>query len=139
METFVDDLSRAIAAPPERTWAAIVAVVGRLSLASPLASALACVPGAASESWAGRPGESVVGFAVTRADPPRRLELHGHHRFASYTLVFELTEQRLHARTFADFPGLTGRLYRALVIGSGGHHWAVQSMLRAVARRAERS
>ena len=69
---------------------------------------------------------------------PSRLRLAGHHRFASYALVFEVesigAHTTLRARTFAKFPGVLGRLYRAAVIGSGGHAVVVRWMLRSVAR-----
>ncbi len=38
----------------------------------------------------------------------------------------------LSARTYADFPGVGGRVYRALVVGSGAHVLAVRRMLRSV-------
>ena len=52
--------------------------------------------------------------------PHTRLELRGRHRFARYVLVFHLDETgadttHLRARTYAEFPGLRGRAYRALV------------------------
>jgi len=36
----------------------------------------------------------------------------------------------LRARTEAAFPGLLGRLYRAAVIGSGGHRLVARRLLR---------
>jgi hypothetical protein len=44
---------------------------------------------------------------------------------------------RLSAETRAEFPGRSGSAYRALVIGTRGHVLAVNSILRAVRRRAE--
>jgi hypothetical protein len=41
------------------------------------------------------------------------------------------------AETRAAFPGLQGRAYRALVIGTRGHVLAVRRLLRAVKARAE--
>jgi hypothetical protein len=49
-------------------------------------------------------------------------------------LPFDLDGGRLHARTQAAFPGLRGRLYRAAVIGSGGHRIITRRLLRQVAR-----
>jgi hypothetical protein len=34
------------------------------------------------------------------------------------------------------FPGLHGRLYRLLVIGSGGHGVATRHILRSISRKA---
>lgn len=42
------------------------------------------------------------------------------------------------AVTYARFAGLHGRIYRALVIGSGGHALATRRMLRSIKRVAER-
>ncbi len=71
------------------------------------------------------------------------LALEGQHRFSRYGLVFRLEETKdertlLRAETRAEFPGLKGRVYRALVIGTRGHVMVVNRMLRAVRRRAER-
>ena len=79
------------------------------------------------------------GFAVAYVVPNQQLTLAGRHRFARYKLVFELAdaaagETLLTARTYAAFPGLLGRIYRALVIGTRGHVVAVRRMLRSVRR-----
>ncbi|MBA0045330.1 hypothetical protein [Mycobacteroides sp. LB1] len=82
-----------------------------------------------------------AGFAVDGIEPEQRLSLAGQHRFSRYELVFELGETRdggtqLRAQTYADFPGLRGRIYRALVIGTRGHVLATNYILRSVKRRA---
>ncbi len=43
---------------------------------------------------------------------------------------------RVRARTYAAFPGVTGRAYRALVIGSGAHRIVTRRLLSRVASRA---
>ena len=58
-----------------------------------------------------------------------------------YALTFELDATgtaccTLRAQSWAEFPGLSGRAYRALVIGTRGHRLVVGLMLRRVARRA---
>jgi hypothetical protein len=73
-------------------------------------------------------------------EPRRSLALRGRHRFAEYELRFELEpssagQTRLRAETSADFHGLKGRVYRALVIGTGGHRVAVGRILTRVSRR----
>ena len=65
----------------------------------------------------------------------------GRHRFSHYRLVFELVdaaddETHLSARTYAEFPGLRGRVYRALVIGTRLHVLATNQILRSVRRAA---
>jgi hypothetical protein len=86
-------------------------------------------------------GDSIPGFSVAESRFPTRLALRGEHRFSRYALVFELEAAgaagcTLSARSWAEFPGLAGRGYRAMVIGTGGHRLAVRRMLRMVARRS---
>jgi hypothetical protein len=87
-------------------------------------------------------GSTLPGFTVIRADPDKELALSGHHRFSAYALIFRLVadERRttLSAETRAEFPGVGGRVYRGLVIGTGGHVLVVRALLRATRRRAER-
>jgi hypothetical protein len=81
------------------------------------------------------------GFRLDEATPPVRLALNGRHPFSVYRLVFELVpaldqsgaRTELRALTWAAFPGIHGRIYRALVIGSGGHRVVVRRMLRRIA------
>jgi len=80
------------------------------------------------------------GFELADEVEGERLALTGRHRFARYRLVFELDAQpgnatRLAVLSFAAFPRARGRLYRALVIGTGGHVLAVRHMLRTIQRR----
>ncbi|KQH80374.1 MULTISPECIES: hypothetical protein [Mycobacterium] len=113
---YIDEHAIAIHASPEQTWAALLAKTCR-DPADP-----STVP---------------FGFTLEEATPPRRLALKGRHPFAAYRLVYELDPAadgvRLRALTFAEFPGLRGRVYRALVIGSGGHRIVVRHLLRRVA------
>jgi hypothetical protein len=89
------------------------------------------------------PSTVPFGFVLDEAAEPRRLALKGRHPFAIYRWVFELDDEvartRLRALTWAAFPGLHGKVYRALVIGSGGHRVAVRWTLKRVARTAERA
>jgi hypothetical protein len=83
-----------------------------------------------------------LGFVLDEAVPPSRLSLKGRHPFSVYNLIFELVETprstEVRAVTLAAFPGIHGRLYRALVIGSGGHRIVVRRMLARIAAAAER-
>jgi hypothetical protein len=76
----------------------------------------------------------VPGFRVVEAESGRRLALRGRHRFSNYALTFVLDGDRLRAQTHATFPGVLGWLYRAAVIGSGGHRLVTRRLLRQVAR-----
>jgi hypothetical protein len=91
---------------------------------------------------AGEEGSTIVGFRVMRSVPGSALALAGRHRFSGYELIFEIDDlggdrSRLRAITRAEFPGMRGRLYRVLVIGSRLHVRAVRAILAAVRRSAE--
>jgi hypothetical protein len=80
-------------------------------------------------------------FSLEEATPPKRLALPGQHPFSVYKLVFELADEgpqrtRLRALTWADFPGVSGKAYRALVIGTGIHRVAVRLLLERIAAAA---
>jgi hypothetical protein len=141
----VDEHVHVVAAPPQRTWDAVVAVVGGTpTVPGALAAAWGLEHRARRGDWAGpTPGDTVPGFGVAQADPPWTLTLDGSHRFSRYEIRFALEpvdagHTRLRARTAAAFPGPLGLGYRLLVIGSGGHGVVVRRMLARVARRAER-
>jgi hypothetical protein len=81
------------------------------------------------------------GFELAEEIEGERLALVGRHRFARYRLVFDLDVEPSDATTlsvlsFAAFPGARGRLYRGLLMGTGGHVLAVRHMLRTIQRRA---
>jgi hypothetical protein len=141
---YIDEHSITIEATPERTWELLVGMLGRLgsSVPRPMNRTLGLQPPTRSGSWRGdaQPGDSIPGFGITESEPPKRLELRRGHRFSSYALIFQLEpgkqgKTKLSAQTWAAFPGVTGKLYRAMVIGSRGHRVAVWHMLRQVATR----
>lgn len=88
--------------------------------------------------------ETIVGFQVAQAHRPTLIMLDGEHRYARYTLTLHIkpiadgSASRLIATTRACFPGPAGRRYRRLVIGTGGHVFAVRRLLWTIRRRAER-
>ena len=129
--SFVDEHRRRVGATPERTWDAVMQFV-RDRLTRPAPAAFAAL-------WRLEP---TSGFAVVEENAPRRLALRGRHRFSRYELAFDVDPGpdgvTLVARTSAVFPGVAGRAYRALVIGSGAHRLLVRRMLKHIARSAER-
>jgi hypothetical protein len=138
---FVDVHQVVVDAPADAVWRALTR---RSPSPGPAAGALARVLGAEPRRTSGEPftpGATIPGFRVAAADPGRRVRLTGRHRFSRYALEFTLVEgpggTTLSARTSAAFPGLRGRTYRLVVIGSGAHRVLVRRMLRGVARRAQ--
>ncbi len=122
---FIDRISIEIDAPAATAWSALVDSVAKVS--RPKASLSV--------------GATLPGFSVVRLSEPTDLGLAGSHFFARYTLDAEISaindrRCRLSATTHAAFPGLKGTLYRALVIGSGGHVVVVNQLLRIIKRRA---
>jgi hypothetical protein len=148
MERFpcIDEHSIVIAETRERVWG-VLATTLRKDLGRtapiPLTRLLRLMPAESHGDWRGTPnsGDALPGFVVAEIHAPERLALRGQHRFSSYALVFELDATSaasctLRAQTWAEFPGLTGRAYRALVIGTGGHRLVVRRLLRNIAHRA---
>ena len=129
---FVDEHHRHVGATAERTWAAVAEFVRR-RLTRPAPAAFVAL-------WRLEP---TSGFEIAEETAPRHLALQGHHRFSRYELAFDLEAGprgvELTARTSAEFPGVAGRVYRGLVIGSGAHRLVVRRMLRQIARSAERA
>jgi hypothetical protein len=129
---YIDEHRTHVGASPERTWDAVVRLARGL-LAHPAPVAFVAL-------WRLEPAS---GFAVAEETAPRHLALRGRHRFSRYELAFDVAPSQdgvtLSARTSAVFPGIAGRAYRALVIGSGGHRIIVRRMLAQIARSAERA
>jgi hypothetical protein len=125
---YVDEHAIRIAASRELVWAALqryVATSLRIAEGNPLARILGTQPRA--------------GFEIAECAPVERLTLTGHHRFSRYMLTFELTDAaegmtQLRAQTYAEFPGVGGHVYRALVIGTRAHLVTTNHILRSVRR-----
>ncbi len=134
---YIDEHSQQIDAPVDAVWTALMKVLHRaMGGSARFARILGCDPAQGTTEFAGRLGEAVPGFRIVEAEPGRRLALRGRHRFSRYTLTFVLDGNQLRAQTHAAFPGILGRLYRAVVIGSGGHRILTRRLLRQVARAA---
>jgi hypothetical protein len=143
----VDEHSVAVEAAPQVVWDAMLHVVEQ-SFSSSWAAAVARVLGCRDVAAFGpRPlvvGSAFPGFHVASADALREVELAGCHRFSRYALIFRLDELangrvQLRAETRAEFPGVLGKIYRAMVIGTGGHVLVVKRLLASAKRRAERA
>jgi hypothetical protein len=113
---YIDEHATTVAANPADTWSALLRVLCR----DPH-----------------DPTTVPFGFVLDEATAPERFALKGRHWFAVYQLIFTLREARVGTRlageTWAAFPGLKGRAYRALVIGTGLHGVVVRGLLRRVA------
>ena len=132
-------------ASAEEVWAALPEAL-RAAFDRPWARRLArfleCRDQGSEGEFDAAPEETLAGFRVASADPPRQLALEGRHRFSRYRLTFDIESagavSRVRAVTHAEFPGLRGALYRAAVIGSGSHRIVTRRILKSIARRAER-
>jgi hypothetical protein len=100
---------------------------------------LAVLLGAVPSRAVGDPlavGSSIPGFTVVQSTRPERLVLTGRHRYAAYSLAFTVLDRgpgsgsRLIAASYAEFPGIVGWVYRALVIRSGAHEKVMRRLLR---------
>ncbi len=143
---YIDEHRIRVGAPPERVWVALQSVLrAQLDGSSgvPVKKLLGLHPAELRGDWSGmlHTGDSLPGFEVVEIQEPCRLALRGEHRFSRYALVFELdptgtADCTLRAQSWATFPGLAGKGYRAMVIGTGGHRLAVRHLLRSIAKRA---
>ncbi|OBI04212.1 hypothetical protein A5715_05720 [Mycolicibacter heraklionensis] len=123
---YIDEHTLRVDAPRDRVWKALQRYVDAMLRANernPLLVPLGLRPRA--------------GFAVAESVEPQRIVLAGQHRFSRYRLVFELTDEqagatRVHAHSYAAFPGLHGSVYRALVIGTRMHVVATNYLLRQI-------
>lgn len=143
----IDEHAIPVEAGPSVSWDALTEVVDA-SVSPGIGGRLARLLGCADVEVSGpRPlavGSSFPGFHVDTAERPLELALLGSHRFSRYALIFRLDElgkgrTRVRAETRAEFPGLKGRAYRAMVIGTRGHRVATRRLLNAIKRRAESS
>jgi hypothetical protein len=142
----IDEHSISIEADPDVTWEALLRVVEGSS-GSASTGRVARLLGCADTQRSGpRPlakGSTFPGFHVESAQRPRMLSLAGRHRFSNYALIFRLDEGGagrtvLRAETRAEFPGLEGSVYRALVIGTRGHVLVTRRLLRSAKQSAVR-
>jgi hypothetical protein len=142
----VDEHATVIAASVDEVWPALLESLDR-TFSRPVVSAYARIVGCEDATASGpRPlaeGAKIPGFRVGVAAPARELVLEGRHRFSSYVLTFQLDElgsgsSRLRAESRASFPGMAGRVYRLLVIGTGAHVFMVRRLLAGIRRRSER-
>lgn len=142
---FIDEHRRTVAAPPLATWEAVRSIVAKSM--DDLPRAFARVWGLEPTRADGRrpleSGSALPGFRVAEAAPGRSLRLEGRHRFSTYRLEFVVEDADngacVRACSYAAFPGVHGAVYRALVVGSGGHNLVMRRMLAVIARHAERT
>jgi hypothetical protein len=142
---WVDEHVSEVDAPASIVWPALLRTVERMTAGTAAPRYARAVGCADTESGGPRPlevGSTVPGFHVAELIPERLLLLRGSHHFSNYALSFRLEplggrRTRLLAETRAEFPGLEGGVYRALVIGTRMHVLVTRRVLRTVARRAE--
>jgi hypothetical protein len=141
----IDEHGVLVLAPRERVWEALLVTV-RNAFSGALTERTAKALGCSETERTGEPGRigsTIPGFVVARVIEPAVLALEGQHSFSRYGLIFSLgqpgeEETMLRAETRADFPGLKGKVYKTLVIGTHGHVVVVNRLLKKVKKRAER-
>ncbi|WP_406458739.1 hypothetical protein OG782_37040 [Streptomyces sp. NBC_00876] len=143
---FVDEHSVLVKASAADVWRALARAYGGGSSMSSVTGVYGHLVAAEPRRSGGEPlaaGSTLPGFAVAESVPERLVRFTGRHRYSRYALVFALAERPggtlLSARTYARFPGVAGRAYGRLVIGSGAHAALLTRQLYAVRRRAEGS
>jgi hypothetical protein len=139
---FVDEHVVDTPAAPAEVWRAVVATFEHQSAGAAQYARLVGADPLHATGTMPELGAAVAGFRVAEVHPGEMLLLTGRHRFSSYALQFVVQAHdgatRLHALTYATFPGLLGAAYRAVVITSGAHRLVVGRMLRGVVARASR-
>ena len=141
----LDEHEVTVAAGADEVWAGLVqSLDGTFSrrAAARYARAVGCADRAATGPRPLAQGSTFPGFHVVRAIPPSELALAGRHRFSRYELVFRVEQlgprrSRLRAESRAAFPGVAGRAYRLLVVGTRGHVLGVRGLLTGIKRAAE--
>jgi hypothetical protein len=127
----VDVHSANVAAAPEAVFDALMRIGPRIGT-DPVFRAYSRLVGT----------EDRGAFHIARSERPTLVGLGGSHRFSRYELAFRIEPadggSTLHAETRATFPGFGGGLYRAAVIGTGGHRVAMRLLLGSLRRRIER-
>ena len=140
---YVDEHTKIIAAGVDDVWRVLLEIFEE-TFTRPVAARYARIVRCDDRAVAGpRPlaaGSRVPGFRVVVAVPGSELVLVGHHHFSSYALTFRLqpigmNQSRVQVETRAAFPGLAGRVYRLMIIGTGGHVVAVRRLLARVEAR----
>jgi hypothetical protein len=143
---YIDENAISVSVPAPVAWTAVVAVFGRLTTRPVwriFAKAVRCKPDRAIGT-AVTVGEALPGFLVARCEAPTEWALEGEHLFSRYALTFRIARVdsghcRVAAHSSAEFPGPHGKIYRAMVIGSGGHAIGVCGILRSIKTEAEHS
>jgi hypothetical protein len=139
----IDEHERRIDADQEQVWAALGRMLARPdSLPTTIVMRLVGVRPYRASGDPLYEGATIAGFTVTRAVRPEILRLEGRHRFSRYALTFRLREAgnatTVTAESRAEFPGMAGTAYRALVVGTGGHVVAVRRLLARIAAEVTR-
>jgi hypothetical protein len=142
---WIDEHAEELSAPVSAVWPALLRTVEKMTAGGAAPRYARAVGCADTEAGGPRPlevGSAFPGFHVVAMTPERLLVLAGSHHFSDYALSFRLeplgaVRTRVVAETRAVFPGVKGRAYRALVIGTRMHVLVVRRVLRGVSRRVE--
>ena len=125
----IDEHSVAVAADPDAVYDAVQRRFSQL-LPGPFGAIF-------GRLWGCDPSS---GFEVVEEHRPALVVVAGKHRFSRYGIVFRIkpttTGSTVSAESRAEFPGIHGRAYQALVVDSRLHVLATRGLLRNIARSA---
>ena len=131
---YIDEHSLQVSESKNLVWKNLISALKKsMGLPPVLIRMLDCDPAVGTPEFWGRIGDSIPGFKVVEEVPEQQIVLSGRHRFAQYELTFLLADGQIRAQSRAEFFGVSGKLYRAVVIGSGAHKVVTRRLLRRIA------
>ncbi len=140
---YVDEHTTIVQADADTLWQSLTEALDTAFDRPGYARLVGCADVTASGPRPLAEGSTLPGFRVTRAIKAHELVLTGRHRYSVYSLTFHIEEAGpnrylLRAESRAAFPGLRGRVYRRLVIGTGAHAMGTRRLLASIRTRTEK-
>ncbi|CCK31504.1 hypothetical protein BN159_7125 [Streptomyces davaonensis JCM 4913] len=140
---YIDEHTTIVVAEADVLWQALTEALDSAFDRGRYARLVGCADVTATGPRPLTEGSTLPGFRVSAATPTHELVLTGSHRYSVYALIFHIDEAGpgrylLRAESRAAFPGLQGRVYRRLVIGTGAHAMGMRRLLASIRTRTEK-